>query len=351
VPEWSTSCPDWEKRIVEKRSLIPFAPLFPERAEEALDIFKGLRAVDVAGSPCMGDICRDWIFEFVGAIFGSYDYENNRRLIAESLLSVAKKNGKSTLAAGIMLTALILNWRNSAGFSIIAPTIDVANNSFFPARDMVRADSALASLMHVQDHYRTITHRKRSAQLKVFAADNDSVSGSKSTAVLIDELWLFGKKANAENILLEATGGQAARPEGFTISLTTQSDDSPAGVWDKKLKYARGVRDGRIKDNTFLPVLYEFPKALLKDGAPKNEDFWYVTNPNLGASVDPNFIRRKLREAEEGGEDSVQSILAKHLNVEIGLGLNSTGGSARTTGKARRRTDSRSRKCSGARKS
>jgi phage terminase large subunit-like protein len=323
APTWSTSCPDWEQRIVEKRPLIPFGPLFPERAEEALEIFKGLRAVDVAGSPCMGDICRDWIYEFVAAVFGAYDHPNNRRLISEFLLSVSKKNGKSTLAAGIMLTALILNWRNSAGFSIIAPTIEVANNSFFPARDMVNADPALKALMHVQNHYRTITNRKREAQLKVLAADSDSVSGSKATAILVDELWLFGKKANAESILLEATGGLAARPEGFTISLTTQSDEPPAGVWDKKLKYARGVRDGRVKDPSFLPVLYEWPEKMLKQGAPKDEAFWYITNPNLGASVDPNFIRRELGKAEEGGEESVQAILAKHLNVEIGQRLRS----------------------------
>ena len=35
VPEYSTSCPDWESRIIEGRSLIPFDPLFPESAAEA----------------------------------------------------------------------------------------------------------------------------------------------------------------------------------------------------------------------------------------------------------------------------------------------------------------------------
>jgi phage terminase large subunit-like protein len=262
---WNTSCPDWEKRIVAGESLIPFAPLYREESEDSLEVFKSLRVADVAGSPTMGELSRPWVLDFVGHVFGSYDNETGRRMIQEYFLLISKKNTKSTTAAGIMLTALLRNWRESAEFLILAPTIEIANNSFFPARDMVRKDGELSDLLHVQDHYRTITHRLTGATLKVVAADNETVGGKKATGVLIDELWLFGKRANAENMLREATGGLAARPEGFTIFLSTQSDEPPSGVFSQKLMYARGVRDGRIKDNKFLPVLYEFPEKMLEN--------------------------------------------------------------------------------------
>lgn len=318
-PVWTTSCEDWEERIVEKRSLITFPPLFPAEAQKALDVFTGLHAVDVGGSPTLGAICRPWTLDFVSAVFGSYDAEAGRRLINEYLLLVSKKNSKSTTAAGIMLTALIRNWRDEAEFLIVSPTMEIANNSYGPAAAMVRASPRLSTLFQVQDTYRTITHRKNGASLKVIAAENDTVGGSKATGVLIDELWLFGKRADAENMLREATGGLASRPEGFVIMLTTQSDAPPAGVFKQKLDYARDVRDGKIIDPQLLPVLYEFPKAMIEAKQERLVENFYVTNPNLGASVDNVFLVRELGKAVAAGEHSLRGFLAKHLNVETGM--------------------------------
>lgn len=320
--ERTTACPDWERRILAGESLTP-PPLYPDEAAAALDVFKQLRVVDAPGSPTMGEACKPWIFDFVASVFGAYNAETGQREMIEWLLSVSKKNFKSGLAAGIMLTALIRNWRESAEYGILAPTIEVANNSFFPARDMVRKDEELSDLFQVQDHVRTITHRTSGATLKVIAAENETVGGKKFTGVLLDELWLFGKRPNAEDMLREACGGLASRPEGFAIYLTTMSNEPPAGVFRQKLMYARGVRDGTIKDKRFVPVLYEHPPAMLQAKQERDKRFFFVTNPNLGASVSEDFLERELQKAEQGGEESVRGFLAKHLNVEIGLALRS----------------------------
>jgi len=297
--------------------------LYPDEGEAALAVFKQLRVCDMPGKPTFGEVCREWIFDFVRVLFGSYDSEEGRRRITEALMLISKKNTKSTLAAGIMLTALIRNWRASGEFLILAPTVEVANNSFFPARDMVRVDEELSDLFHVQDHIRQITNRNDQAMMKVVAADSATVSGKKGIFVLVDELHEFGKIANAENMLREATGGLASRPEGCTIYLTTQSDSPPAGVFRQKLQYARGVRDGTIHDPAFLPVLYEYPEQMLKDKAYLQIENAYITNPNLGASVDLQFLTRELKKAQENGEESLRGTLSKHWNVEIGLALRS----------------------------
>lgn len=320
--EWSTACPDWQARIREGRSIIP-PPIFPEQAERALAIFKQLRIVDAPGSPTFGESCAPWVFDLVASIFGAYDPTTGQRLITEWFVLIAKKNAKSTIAAGIMMTALVLNWRESAEFAILAPTVEIAGNSYSPARDMVQRDDDLSALMHVQSHIKSITQRVKGATLKVVAADNDTVGGKKSVGTLVDELWLFGKRADAENMLREATGGLASRPEGFVIYLTTQSDDPPSGVFLQKLRYARDVRDGKVVDPRFVPVLYEFPPDMIEAGEHLEPRNFGLVNPNIGYSVDRGFLERELTKAQNAGEESVRGFLAKHLNVEIGLALRS----------------------------
>lgn len=317
-PAWTTACPDWEKRIVAGESLVPVGALFPESADLAMRVFNDLVMVD-AGNQRMGDISLPWLTSFVEAIFGAYDPDSGRRLIQEFLMLIAKKNGKSSDAAGIMLVALILNWRPSAEYFILAPTKEVADNSFFPARDAVRADPELSKVLHVQDNIRQIKHRQTGATLKVIAADSETVAGKKGVGVLVDELWLFGQRPNAKAMLREALGGLLSRPEGFVIYLTTQSDDPPAGVFKEKLDYARDVRDGVIVDPKFLPVLYEFPPAMIASKEYRKPENFYVTNPNLGASVDNETLLDMFRKAEHEGEKSLIGFFAKHLNVQVGM--------------------------------
>ncbi len=322
--EGSTACPDWAGKLKRGESIIP-PPIFPEQAEQALRIFRELRIVDAPGSPKFGDCCAQWVFDLVASIFGAYESDSGRRLITEWFVLIPKKNAKSTIAAGIMMTALILNWRKSAEFSILAPTIEISNNSYAPARDMCseRVDEELNALMHVQTHVKTITHRDSNAMLKVVAADNNTVGGKKSVGTLVDELWLFGKQANAENMLREATGGLASRPEGFVVYMTTQSDDPPAGIFRQKLQYARDVRDGKVNDPRFVPIIYEFPPDMIKAGLHRKVENFAMVNPNMGYSVDREYIEREFRKAENDGEESMRGFLAKHLNFEIGLALQS----------------------------
>lgn len=254
----------------------------------------------------------------------SVDSRNNLFLFGRTMLPTHN----STAAALIMLTALIRGWRHDAEYAIVAPTLSVAGNSFEPIKSAIRADKELSKLLHVQPNTRIITHRVTNAKLQVIAADSNSVAGKKLSGVLIDELWLLGKSGKSDDILRELTGGLAARPEGFLISLTTQGDEPPTGVFKTKLDYARGVRDGRIDDPSFLPVLYEFPKKMIESGEARNPKNFGIVNPSMGFGLSEDFLRRELKKATEAGEAELAGFFAKHANIEVGLALTSKTWSA-----------------------
>ena len=317
---WDTSCPDWQERILSGRTLVPDLPLFEEEAARAVRIFDRLKLPDVIGTPKMTDAAGDWFRSIVAALFGAYDVEANRRMIQELFLLVPKKNGKSSYAAAIMVVAMIVNRRPNAEFLLIAPTKEIAGIAYKQASGIIKADPELAKLFHLQAHQKTITHRNTGAELKIKAADTDVITGSKSTGILVDETHVFAKKSNAAEIFVEVRGALTARPDGFMIQITTQSKEPPQGVFKAELATARDVRDGLVKLPR-LAVLYELPQSVAADGGWKDERLWRLVNPNMGRSVDVEFLRNALIVAERDGPDAMALLASQHFNIEVGLAL------------------------------
>lgn len=320
--EWTTALPDWEDRIVKGESLMPVGALFPDSAAEAVDVFGSLTLADAPNGPeQLGSLSRPWVMEIAETLFGAQDPVTKRRHITQYFLCISKKNGKSSIAAGVMLAALILNHRPSAEFLILGPTKEAADNAFKPVRDMINAEPELQDRFQIQEHIRTITDRLNKAVLKVVAADSGTVTGKKATGVFIDELHEFGTSPKAAHMLTEATGGLASRPEGFVFYCTTQSSEPPAGVFKSKLDYARQVRDGVIVDKRFLPIIYEFPTSWIEKKKHFDLKNAYVTNPNWGLSVDEAFMEQKYQEAQVAGIGAVKDFHSKHLNVQTSMVL------------------------------
>ncbi len=304
-------------RLLARRSLVPEMPLYPEEVKKALDIFTLLRLPDVTGQPRLGDVCGDWMLDIVSALFGSFERTANKRHIGEFFLLVPKKNSKSTSAAAIMLTAVLMNRRPEAEFIFVAPTIEIAGISFRQARGMIRAEPKLLEVFQIRDNFRTIVHRVTQASLKILAMDADIITGTKATGILIDETHVFSTKPHANDLFLEMRGAQAARPDGFMLQISTQSKAPPAGVFKSELQRARDVRDGKLDlPRKLLPILYELPPRLADDW--ENESYWPLVNPNLGRSVDIEFLRSSLIDARRKGPGEMALYASQHFNVEIG---------------------------------
>jgi phage terminase large subunit-like protein len=319
---WDTSCPDWQERLLSGRPPIPDLPLNRKEADEALRVFKRLHVPDVQGMPTLGEVGAPWFFSIVETIFGAYDPVTHRRAINEVFILVPKKNGKSSNAGALAITTLICNYRPAAEFLFVAPTKMIADIAFRQAALTIKANPRLAAIFHVQSHIRRITHRLTDAMAQIKAADTDAITGGKNTYALIDETHEFAKKPRSADVFLEIRGALAARPDGFLVQLTTQSKEPPVGVFKAELAIARAVRDGELQ-SPLLPILYELPLRLTRDGGWKERRYWPIINPSLGRSVDAEFLERELMKAERTGQEQLALFASQHFNVEIGLALRS----------------------------
>ena len=323
---WTFACADWEQRLREGRSLVPDLPLFKDKADRAVRIFDKLCVPDIEGQPPFAVAAGEWFRDIVRVIFGSLDDEGVRH-VPEVFALVGKKNSKTTNGAGLMVTALLMNEVPWAEFLFIGPTQEIADLAFQQAAGMVEADpdGYLAKRFHVVDHKKTIRDRRNKAFVKVKTFDMKVMTGSKPIGVLIDELHVMGSIHYAARVVGQIRGALELKKNSFLLIITTQSDEPPAGVFRAELQYARGVRAGRIVELRMLPLLYEFPEAMQTDRSKPWADpaYWPMVMPNLGRSLHLDTMIAGYRAAKEKGEEEERRWASQHLNIEIGLALQS----------------------------
>lgn len=318
---WALSCPDWQDRIREGRSLVPDLPLDTAAADRAVRVFNRLRLADVPGNPTLAEAAGDWFRDIVRALFGSWDATTQERHIREIFALVPKKNSKTSYGAGLMLAALILNERPMGKFLLVAPTQDVTELAFGQAAGMIDLDGYLSKRMKVQGHLKKITDTETGATLEVMSFDPQVLTGQKPTGFLVDELHVMSASAKAASAVGQLRGGMIAQPEAFGLFITTQSEKPPAGVFRAELNRARSIRDGRAT-GPLLPVLYEFPPDVAADPAKwRDVSNWRMVAPNAGRSITIPRLIEEFATAQQLGVEEETRWASQHLNIEVGLGL------------------------------
>lgn len=325
------ACPDWAEKLLRGDTPIADLDLDQEAAEKAVAIFNKLRLPDVPGQPELAEAAGEWMRDIVRAIFGSMQTSAGGpevRQVGEVFVLVPKKNAKTTSAAAIALTFLLLNERRHADMLIIGPTQKISETAFEQAKGMIEADPEgyLQKRFHVQDHKKQILDRKTKARLMIRTFGMDVLTGSKPVFVLIDEIHVLGSIEKAKDVIRQVRGGMLPFPESCLVMITTQSDHPPQGVFREELQYARGVRDGTITERVrTLPVLYEFPEAIQTSDDKRwmDPDMWHMVTPNIGRSITIDALMDGFQRAKEDGQHELIAWATQHLNVEVGLALHS----------------------------
>lgn len=312
---WDLSMPDWAQRLERGQYLVhDNLPLDVEAADRAQRIFENLRLPDVFGQPKIGDAGGEWFAQgIIRPVFGSV--VDGVRMVNECFCLVPKKNSKSSFSAALMLTALLVNQRPNAVFVIVAPTHNVARLSFDQAKGMVTADPVLAGKFRIRDHLKTIEYLPTGASLAIKTADVQTITGVRISGALIDELHVVSDDRDADRLLGQLRGGMLSDPSSFVITISTQSERRPRGVFLQELNKARKIRDGELRGQSMLPILYEFPNPVLNEADHK---WWARINPNIGKSLSLDRLIQDAAAAKAAGNEEWSRWASQHLNLQVG---------------------------------
>jgi phage terminase large subunit-like protein len=231
---------------------------------------------------------RGWQEGFVRQLFGTIAPDGLRQY-RKALLALARKNGKSELAAAIGLFMLISEPEEGGEIYCAATDREQASLVFNVAAQMVKNDATLSRHCQITESRRQIKYGPTNSILRAIPADAPHAHGYNASALIYDELHA-APNAELWNVLTTSMG---ARRQPLTLAITTAGYDRHSicyTVWD----YARKVRDGIIDDPSFLPAIFEAPE----DADWKSEEVWRLANPALGDFRDIKEMRELFREAQ-----------------------------------------------------
>ncbi len=317
------ACPDWWERLQQGMTPMANIPINEAKAQKALTFFNRLRLADQPGAPSLADACGDWFKDLLVAFLASEDPETFQPLVWELLCMVPKKNSKTTYGAGLGLTALYMEEAPNRKGLLVGPSQAISGRLFGQARDMIQIDKTLSAIFHVNESENEITRRQTGTTLSVKTFGTNIVTGEIPVFTLLDELHELGKNPRAAAVMQQIRGGGITKQRGRLLMITTQSDESPAGVWRTELDKARKIRDGRGGSSPImLPVLYEFPVELQRaQEFWRDRRNWGLVLPNLGLSIDPQALADDYENNGRVSKHAEQIWASQHLNIEIGVGL------------------------------
>ena len=240
---------------------------------------------------------------YISALFGFVDKDTGYRRYTESMFYVGRKNGKSTMLAGIALYMLIADKEGGSEVYSIASKRDQANILFDEAHNMVKQSPYLSK--HVRKRKSDLYFAHTFSKFMALGKNSNSLDGLNAHLTVIDELHSIQDR-NLYEVLKQS---QSARQQPLLIMITT-AGAIRGTIFDEMYEYACNVVDGTFTDENFLPVMYELDEK--KEWL--EPDKWQKANPALGSVKKLEDIERKVERAKNNPNE-LTGLLTKDFNI------------------------------------
>lgn len=287
-----------------------------EMANHAIDFFRFLRHSkgEWAGQTVT---LEPWQQFVIAMNFGWLVQDGQRwlRRFRTTFLEVARKNGKSTIAAGVGLYLFDADGELGAEVYTAATKRDQARITHSEAMRMVKASPFLRR--RIRTFKDNLNIPNTAAKFEPLGSDSDSLDGLNVHGAIVDELHAH-KNRETWDLLDTATG---ARRQPLMFGITTAGVDRHSLCWDLH-DYTERILLEVAKDDSFFGVIYTLdPKVTDGDGRVieegddwEDEACWVKANPNLGVSKKLDDMRRKAMQAKEM-PTALNSFLQRELNT------------------------------------
>lgn len=244
-----------------------------------------------------------WQAFIVGSLFGWRHRETGLRRFRVGYNEIPRKNGKSTLAAGIAINLAFFDNEDGAEVYCAATKKDQARIVFDECKRMVAKTPLLKA--RIQSLVSNLSVLSRAQKLEPLGADEDTLDGLNVHGAVIDELHAH-KTRGVVDVLETATG---ARRQSLEFDITTAGYDRHSVCWERR-EYSVKVLEGVVEDPTWFAMIFT-----LDEGDDwRDERTWRKANPNLGVSIKLDDLRRLAVKAQEQ-PTAQNAFLRLRLNV------------------------------------
>lgn len=249
-----------------------------------------------------------WQKAALAAIFGFIHKIDETRQYRELFLVVARKNGKSTLSAGIGLYMMIGDGEPGAEVYAVASKKDQAKIVWSDAKRMVNKSKVLRR--RIKPLVAEMVADWNDSIFKPVASDSDTLDGLNVHGAMMDEIHAW-KDKNLYDVIVDGT---SAREQPLNIMITTAGTIRES-VYDMKYDEAEMIlagfdnKDG-YKDETLLPIIYELDDR--KEWT--KEESWKKANPGLGTIKSISNLRTKVNKAKNNSK-LVKNLLTKDFDI------------------------------------
>ncbi len=237
-------------------------------------------------------------------LYGWYNKNGSRRF-RYAYISVARKNGKTTLVAGCALASAIFDEEQAGQVFFAATKRDQARIGFDEALRMAQHSKPLKGFCELGKH--DIYVPKYDTRVTYLSSDSRSLDGLNANFCAIDE-YAFHKDDSVSNVLRSSMQSRK-NPLHFTITTA----GTYKGACYKLQKTVKQILEGVKKDDSQFGLIYE-----LDEGDDwKVQKNWKKANPSMGATINLDGLKRQFIQAKNIGGSYQTEFKIKHLNTWV----------------------------------